>query len=641
MIKLSNISLQRSGRWLLKDVNLRVNRGDHIGLLGANGSGKTSLFKLIIKELESDTGEVHIVGGTRISHAKQETQDSERSAIDYVLDGDQDLRQLQQQLQKAEDDHHGQRIAELHDLLDNQGAYSAPSRAAKLLTGLGFKEQQHGLKVTEFSGGWRMRLNLAQALMCPSDLLLLDEPTNHLDLDAIFWLEDWLKKYPGTLILISHDESFLNATVTHIVHLENQQLTLYKGDYNDFVTTRAQALSLLQATASKQQRERAHIESFISRFRAQATKAKQVQSRIHMLEKLEQVSLARVASPIQFRFKEAPKQPNPLLTCQKISLGYSDYILDNIELAISSNSRVGLIGRNGAGKSTFIKAIAGLLAPQKGCIEFAENLKIGYFSQQQLETLNMNESALWHIQKISPEVREQEIRDFLGQFNFQGSRVDESIAPFSGGEKARLCLALIIWQKPNLLLLDEPTNHLDLDTRQALSQALQDYTGSMLLVSHDRTLLSACCDELWLVDNKRIDLFDGDLTDYKNWLLNATAAENKVETDATSGEHSRQAKAQKKKLEAQIRNKLSPLKKQISQNETKTNDLQLKLEKVEQRLSDSEIYEQSNKSLLTELLNEQRTLEQSINQLEEQWFELHETIDDLERSSLENADELG
>ncbi len=630
MIRLTNISLQRAGRWLLEAVNLRINIGEHIGLLGANGSGKTSLFKLILAELEADSGELRLAGGTRISHAQQETKASRRTAIDYVLDGDKPLRALQVQLQAADDKQDGQLIAHLHEQLENHHAYSAPSRAAKLLTGLGFSELQHKKLVADFSGGWRMRLNLAQALMCPSDLLLLDEPTNHLDLDAIFWLEDWLKKYPGTLILISHDESFLNATISHIVHLENKGLKLYKGNYDEFVIQRAQTLALQQSAAIKQQRQRDHIESFISRFRAQATKAKQVQSRIHMLEKLEQVSLARVSSPIQFQFNQAPKQPNPLLRCEKLSLGYSDLIIEKLELSISSNSRVGLIGRNGTGKSTFIKAIAGLLQPLHGHIEWAENLQIGYFSQQQLETLTMTESALWHVQKLAPLTREQELRDFLGQFNFKGSRVDEPISPFSGGEKARLCLALIIWQKPNLLLLDEPTNHLDLDTRQALSQALQDYSGSMLLVSHDRTLLTACCDEFWLVDQKKIENFDGDLEDYKHWLLDQNKAQ-KNNQNSQNSENSRAIRTQKKKQQAQARNKISPLKKKIKQNELATEKLKHDLITIESKLSESDLYQAENKQQLTEILCQQRNTETEIIQLEETWFELHEAVEILEQ----------
>ncbi len=630
MFNLTDLSLQLGGHWLLQQANLRVNPGDHIGLLGINGSGKTSLLKLLLSELEADTGEIQIPGGTRIAHARQEIASSRRTALEYVLDGDTHLRKLEQQLQQAELQHNGHLIASVHEQLDNIQAYTAPTRAAILLSGLGFNEDQHQQDVQAFSGGWRMRLNLAQALMCPSDLLLLDEPTNHLDLDAIFWLEDWLQRYPGTLVLISHDASFLNSVVSHIVHLEHQKLTLYKGDYDSFVQQRVQALSLQQSMAVKQQKEREHIETFISRFRAQATKAKQVQSRIKQLQKLEQVTLARIASPIQFHFKTPPKQPNPLFVFNKVSLGYTEPVLTDLNLTLPSQSRIGLIGTNGSGKSTFIKAITASLKPSGGNIHKADNLEIGYFSQHQIDTLTLTESALWHLQKIAPDAREQVLRDYLGQFNFRGSKVDDKIQPFSGGEKARLCLALIIWEKPNLLLLDEPTNHLDLDTRQALSLALQDYEGSMILVSHDRNLLSSCCDEFWLVENKKIEPFDGNLEDYKNWLTNKNIlSKNALKNNSLINEkqNSRDDKLNKKRQQAETRKKLSPLKKKLSETEKEMESKQYSLQNIEQDLSIDTIYSPENKERLAMLLQQQAELTQQVQKLEHSWFEIHEELE--------------
>ncbi|HCL53468.1 MAG TPA: ABC transporter ATP-binding protein, partial [Pseudomonas sp.] len=468
MIRLSNLTLQRGPQRLLDGAEMTLHTGHKAGLIGANGAGKSSLFALLRGELSPDGGDCHLPADWRIAHMRQEVDTLDRVAVDYVLDGDVRLRRVQAALAEAEQAHDGTALARLHSELDSADGYTADARARKLLAGLGFTNEQMDRRVGDFSGGWRMRLNLAQALMCPSDLLLLDEPTNHLDLDAILWLEDWLKGYPGTLLLISHDRDFLDAVVDHVLHVEQRKLNLYKGGYSAFERTRAERLAQQQQAYEKQQAQRAHMEKYIARFKAQATKARQAQSRIKALERMEELSAAHVDSPFDFVFRESQKISSPLLSLSEGRLGYGDKaILEKVKLQLVPGARIGLLGPNGAGKSTLIKNLAGELEPLSGRLVRGENLAVGYFAQHQLDSLDDKASPLLHLQRIAPTEREQTLRDFLGGFDFHGDRVDEPVVNFSGGEKARLALSLIAWERPNLLLLDEPTNHLDLEMRLA------------------------------------------------------------------------------------------------------------------------------------------------------------------------------
>ena len=521
MIRLSRLGLRRGAKPLLEGAELTVHAGERIGLVGANGSGKSSLFALLRGELHADKGDADLPRHWRIAHVAQETPALERAAVEYVIDGDAHLRDLETQLSHAEEASNGNLIAELHAALADADAYTARPRAEALLLGLGFSKESLDQPVSSFSGGWRMRLNLAQALMTPSDLLLLDEPTNHLDLDAIIWLEDWLRRYPGTLMVISHDRDFLDGVVKAIVHIDQRKLRRYTGDYSSFEDQRAQALVLTQNLIEKQARERAHLQSFIDRFRAKATKARQAQSRMKMLAKMEDLAPLHVSAPFSFEFRDPERSPDPLLVLEDVKAGYGEkVVLENVDLSLRSGERIGLLGVNGAGKSTLVKTIAGTLSPLDGEITFNKGLAVGYFAQHQVEMLRDDESPLWHLKRISQaKVREQELRDYLGSFNFPGDMATGPVENFPGGEKARLALALIVWQRPNLLLLDEPTNHLDLATREALGVALNEFEGTVMLVSHDRALLRSVCDEFWLVSRGGVGPYDGDLDDYQRYLL--------------------------------------------------------------------------------------------------------------------------
>src|SRR5712672_815968 len=525
MIRLSQITLRRGAKTLLEGADASRNPGDRIGLIGANGSGKSSLFALLRGELHADRGEVDYPARWRVAYVAQETPAPARPALEYAIDGDTTLRKLEVRLAAAEAENDGHLIGELHAAMGDADAYTVRSRAEQLLHGLGFSHEQMGQPVSSFSGGWRMRLNLAQALMCPSDLLLLDEPTNHLDLDAIIWLEDWLKRYAGTLLIVSHDRDFLDGVVEVVAHIDAKKLRRYSGNYSSFERQRAESVVLAAAQYEKQQRERAHLESFIDRFRAKATKAKQAQSRMKMLAKMEELAPLHVSAPFSFEFRDPLKAPNPLLVLEDVVAGYKvegapdKPIVRDIKFSLQSGERYGLLGINGAGKSTLIKTIAGELPPLAGKAIFNKGLAVGYFAQHQVEMLRHDESPLWHLSRITRDVREQELRNYLGGFNFPGDMATTSIATFSGGEKARLALALIVWQRPNLLLLDEPTNHLDLETREALTVALAQFEGTLVLVSHDRHLLRATTDQFMIVAGGRLQAFDGDLDDYKEWLL--------------------------------------------------------------------------------------------------------------------------
>ncbi len=637
MIRLQNLTLQRGPQRLLEGAELTLHTGQKVGLIGANGAGKSSLFALLRGELGPDAGDCFVPADWRIAHMRQEVDTLDRLAVDYVLDGDVHLRRVQAELAVAEAGHDGTAIARLHIELDSADGYTADARARKLLAGLGFTSEQMDRRVGDFSGGWRMRLNLAQALMCPSELLLLDEPTNHLDLDAILWLEEWLKGYPGTLLLISHDRDFLDAVVDNVAHLEQQKLTLYRGGYSAFERTRAERLAQQQQAYEKQQAQRAHMEKYIARFKAQATKARQAQSRIKALERLEELAPAHVDSPFDFVFREADKISSPLLDVAEGQLGYGDkVVLQQVKLQLVPGARIGLLGPNGAGKSTLIKTLSGELAPVAGRLARGENLAIGYFAQHQLDSLDPKASPLLHLQRLAPAEREQTLRDFLGGFDFRGDRCDEPVLNFSGGEKARLALALIAWQKPNLLLLDEPTNHLDLEMRLALTMALQEFAGAVLVVSHDRHLLKSTTDEFLLVADGRIQPFEGDLDDYARWLVDYRARQAPASTPAAGAGTGTDKRAQRQAAAA-LRQQLAPHKREAEKLEKELGTLHEKLAAVESRLGDSGLYEASRKDELRDLLAEQARLKAREGELEEKWLEALELLENLQ-SQLEASD---
>ncbi len=629
MIRLQNLTLQRGPQRLLEDAELTLHAGHKAGLIGANGAGKSSLFALLRGELHPDSGDCFLPADWRIAHMRQEVDTLERLAVDYVLDGDVRLRQVQHDLAAAEAAHDGAAQARLHAELDSADGYTADARARKLLAGLGFTNDQMDHQVSAFSGGWRMRLNLAQALMCPSDLLLLDEPTNHLDLDAIIWLEDWLKSYPGTLLLISHDRDFLDEVVDHVAHVDQRKITLYRGGYTAFERARAERLAQQQQAYEKQQAQRAHMESYIARFKAQATKARQAQSRIKALERMEELSAAHVDSPFDFVFRESQKISSPLLDLSDARLGYGDKtVLEKVKLQLTPGARIGLLGPNGAGKSTLIKNLAGELSPLSGRMTRGENTVVGYFAQHQLDSLDSKASPLLHLQRLAPTEREQTLRDFLGGFDFRGARIDEPVLNFSGGEKARLALALIAWERPNLLLLDEPTNHLDLEMRLALTMALQEFSGAVLVVSHDRHLLKSTTDNFYLVADGKVEEFDGDLEDYARWLVeyrqrNAPVSNTPVNLDKTD------KKAQRQQAAA-LRQQLAPHKREADKLEAELGKLHEKLAKIEASLGDSAVYEAARKDELRDLLAEQAKLKVRESQLEEAWMEALELLESMQ-----------
>jgi ATP-binding cassette subfamily F protein 3 len=588
---------------LLEGADASINPGERVGLIGANGSGKSSLFALLRGELHADKGEADFPPQWRISYVAQETPALDRPAVEYAIDGDTHLRKLEQKLLQAEKANDGHLIGELHAALGDADVYTVRSRAEQLLVGLGFKNEELEKPVSSFSGGWRMRLNLAQALMCPSELLLLDEPTNHLDLDAIVWLEDWLKRYAGTMIIVSHDRDFLDGVVTHILHIDQKKLRRYVGDYSSFERQRAQNLVLAAGQIDKQQRERAHLQSFIDRFKAKATKARQAQSRMKMLAKMEDLAPLHASAPFSFEFREPLRAPNPLLVFENASAGYADKtVLSDMTFSIQSGERIGLLGVNGAGKSTLIKTIAGALPPLAGDVTRNKGLEIGYFAQHQVEMLRDDQSPLWHLLKLSKNVREQDLRDYLGSFNFPGDMATGSIEHFSGGEKARLALALIVWQRPNLLLLDEPTNHLDLETREALTVALAQFEGTLVLVSHDRHLLRATTEQFMIVAGGTLRPFDGDLEDYRDLLLNPEKKQPAVE---------------KKKAVSKPQNK-KPVESRIKRLEEQIARLTAKKKEIELRLADPAIYKDAS---FNGVVADRAYVAKELEQLEAEWLE--------------------
>jgi ATP-binding cassette subfamily F protein 3 len=638
MIRLSQVTLRRGIKVLLEGADVALNPGDRIGLIGANGSGKTSLFALLRDELHADKGEVDFPKQWRVAYVAQETPALDRPALEYAIDGDTTLRRLEAELAEAEHADDGHRIGELHAALGDAGVYTVRSRAEQLLHGLGFSREQVAEPVASFSGGWRMRLNLAQALMCPSDLLLLDEPTNHLDLDAILWLEDWLKRYPGTLLIVSHDRDFLDAVVNVVVHIDNRKLRRYSGNYSAFETQRAQSVVLAASQYEKQQRERAHLESFINRFRAKATKARQAQSRMKMLAKMEELAPLHVTAPFSFEFREPLRAPNPLLVLEDAAAGYPEKtVLRDITFSLQSDQRIGLLGVNGAGKSTLIKTIAGALKPLSGQATFNKGLEIGYFAQHQVEMLRDDQSPLWHLARLSPGVREQDLRNYLGGFNFPGDMASDPIEHFSGGEKARLALALIVWQRPNLLLLDEPTNHLDLETREALTVALAQFEGTLVLVSHDRHLLRATTDQFLIVSDGRLSPFDGDLDDYRDWLFKTKLApeeqaaplpEKKKPEPAPSVDRREQKKKEAGERQARSAAR-KPLESRLKRLEEQMAKLSAKKAAIDAKLADPANYGEDRKDALKTLILDQAYAARELEQAESAWLELQRQLEDL------------
>jgi ATP-binding cassette subfamily F protein 3 len=639
LIQFKNLTLTRGVKVLLEAASFQLHLGHKVGLIGANGAGKSSLFAMLRRELLPEKGDLEIPTNWVIAHVAQETPALNQPALEFTLDGDAELNEIETALIEAEAHHQGEKIAELHHRLNDIDGYSAKARASTLLDGLGFSQADLTRPVSDFSGGWRVRLNLARALMCRSDLLLLDEPTNHLDLDAVIWLESWLGEYRGTLLLISHDRDFLDNVIDNVLHIEQQRITLYRGGYSDFERQRAEKLALQQAMYEKQQRKVAHLHSYIDRFRVQATKARQAQSRIKALERMEMISAAHVDSQFSFEFRPPLSAPDPLLVLDEINAGYYDkVILNQVLLTIRPGERIGLLGKNGAGKSTLIKLLASELKPLSGKRVEGKDLRIGYFAQHQLEQLRPNESPLQHMLRLDPSMREQEHLNFLGGFDFKGDMARASCEHFSGGEKSRLALALLIWTRPNLLLLDEPTNHLDLEMRYALTLALQDYVGGVILVSHDRALLRATCDKFVLVAQGKVEAFDGDLDDYKDWLelqknTQKTTIINNDALEANKEEPSRASNLKTyahNKAERQARIiARRPLLKETEQIEKELDKLNHEKSGLDVRAAESSLYEIEHKNELQTLLKRQAELASLIDTTEMRWLELHGQLECL------------
>ncbi|MDI3376867.1 ATP-binding cassette domain-containing protein [Acinetobacter sp. V89_7] len=642
MIQLDQFSVRRGGRVLFQKASMQLHPGWKIGLTGVNGAGKSTLFAALLGGIESDSGSLTRPNVWTVAHMAQEIQALNMKAIDFVLSGDEEYWTIQHQLEHP-DQLSNDELAHLYSRFDEINGYAAAAKASQLMAGLGFFDYQSQYDVASFSGGWRMRLNLARTLMSRSDLLLLDEPTNHLDLDAILWLEDWLKAYEGTLVLISHDRDFLDAITDHILHIENQQLTLYTGNYSTFETTRAERLAQQQQAFEKQQETRAHLQKYIDRFKAQATKARQAQSRIKQLERMQELAPAHVDTPFTFSFREPSKMSSPLLALEHADIGYSDkLIVTNVNLQITPTSRIGLLGMNGAGKSTLIKSLVGDLALLRGTRYASELLNIGYFAQHQMDALDGAASPMLQLSRIADKkISEATLRAFLGSFGFSGERMDTPSESFSGGERARLALALIVWQRPNVLILDEPTNHLDLDMRHALTMALQDFEGAVVLVSHERQLIASVCDELILVHAGNSRDFDGDLHDYADWLRQArndlmkqgqqpaAPVQSKVEAQPVISKLDKEAQ---RKEAAKRREQTRPIRKNIEKLESQIGRLQPRLAEIEIALGDSSIYDAARKDELLKLMNEQTELKQQLEQAEEQMLGLMMELEELESS---------
>ena len=642
MIQLDQLSIRRGGRVLFQKASMQLHPGWKIGLTGVNGAGKSTLFAAFLGELGADEGSLTRPAVWTVAHMAQEIKALDMKAIDFVLSGDEEYWEIQHKLNHPENLSNDE-LAHLYGRFDEIHGYSAPAKASQLMAGLGFFEHQSQLDVSSFSGGWRMRLNLARTLMSRSELLLLDEPTNHLDLDAILWLEDWLKAYEGTLVLISHDRDFLDAITDHILHIENQELTLYTGNYSTFERTRSERLAQQQQAYEKQLETRAHLQKYIDRFKAQATKAKQAQSRIKQLERMQELSAAHVDTPFTFSFREPSKMSSPLLELESADIGYGDkLIVTNVNLQITPTSRIGLLGMNGAGKSTLIKSLVGDLPLLTGHRKASELLNVGYFAQHQMDALDGNASPMLQLARIAdPKISEATLRSFLGSFGFSGERMDTPSESFSGGERARLALALIVWQRPNVLILDEPTNHLDLDMRHALTMALQDFEGAVVLVSHERQLIASVCDELLLVHKGTCRDFDGDLTAYAEWLRQARidmmkngqqpAAPVQSQVEAKPVISKLDKEAQRKEA-ARQREQTRPIRKNIEKCEAQVEKLQPRLQEIEALLGDSSLYETERKQDLLKLMDEQNQLKSKLEQIEEEMLGLMMELEELESS---------
>ncbi len=644
MIKLQALSLRRGEQQLLHSSSLTLHPGWRVAVIGKNGCGKSSLFALLNGQLSQDEGKLNLPSNWTIAHMAQEVTALSRPAIDYVLDGDTSLRRTQEaifqieQSQNRDDrtltEQSAKKLAQLHHEMELADGYTAEARAGKMLLGLGFTAEDLKRPVSDFSGGWRMRLNLAHTLMCRSDLLLLDEPTNHLDLDAVLWLEQWLKTYPGTLILISHDREFLDATVDHVVHIEHASLNYYRGNYSAFEIQRSAQLAQQQSAYEKQQREIKHIQQFISRFKAKATKARQAQSRVKALERLEIIAPAHVDSSFNFIFREPEKLPSPLLALSKATLGYKNTpILNKVNLSLEPGARLGILGPNGAGKSTLIKSLAQQLALLEGKCQPSPHLKLGYFAQHQLEHLDLQASALQHLTRIAQQETETTLRTFLGSFGFHDNKVSELITNFSGGEKARLALALIVWQKPNLLLLDEPTNHFDIDMRHALAMALQSFPGAVILVSHDRHLIRCTTEELYLAAEGKVEPFPGTLDDYEKWLADFRKQRNQaisIEDKGASPNTSKTQRKEERKKTAEQRKLLRPITIKLKNLEADMEKLAEQQTLLNEHLADNNLYNAKNKTELKKLLQAQTELKQAYDNCEQEWMRLSEELETLE-----------
>lgn len=630
MISIDNISLQRGDKLLFQNANLTIQPQQRVALVGANGTGKSTLFEMLLNKQQSDEGSIDIPKGLVIVHMAQEIDAIQRPAREYIIDGHAALRRLENKLATAEANHDNQAIASIHTEIDAIDGYRIHHQAESIMLGLGFAPEDYLRPVSDFSGGWRIRLNLARTLLCPSDILLLDEPTNHLDMDAIYWLENWLQNYQGTVLLVSHDRDFIDAVAGYIAHIEDYQIHLYKGSYSSFEQQRAQKLTLQQSLHEKQQARRAELQSFIDRFKAKATKAKQAQSRIKALERMQLVSAVREKSHYQFRIPHADKSGSPLINWFNVDIGYTDtVILKQCKFAILPGMRIGLLGVNGAGKSSLIKALAGEQAPLSGEVTASEHLRIGYFAQHQLEALDINASPALHLQRISPKATEQSIRNFLGSYHIIGDMALNPISNFSGGEKARLALAIIAWQKPNLLLLDEPSNHLDIEMREALAEALQAFPGAVILVSHDRYLLRHCVDEFWLVENEKVLPFDGDLKDYYKHNKQKEADKRKNQNKTKNKDYkkqNRQAAAQKRQQKSQLAKEIKHVEKLIEKNHTKLSELH-------ELLASNELYQEEQKAKLQSTLEQEAQLKAELESLESDWLEKQEY---LQQSELES-----
>ncbi|HNP65113.1 MAG TPA: ATP-binding cassette domain-containing protein [Woeseiaceae bacterium] len=629
MLNLTNIALRRGQTVLFENATLQAHAGQRIGVIGANGCGKSSLFAMLLGELEPDDGELSLNINDVIAHVAQDSPQGAGAAIDYVMDGDPELREVQAAIAAGEADTAKPDLHLLYERMETIDGFSAESRAARLLHGLGFAADDYQKPVREFSGGWRMRLNLARALMCRSDILLLDEPTNHLDLPAILWLERWLKRYEGILLVISHDRDFLDQICTRIAHIEHQRMQLYTGNYSQFESLRAEQLAQQQSMYARQQKEIKHIQSYVDRFRYKASKARQAQSRLKMLERMEQIAPAHVDSPFRFHFIEPKKQPQHLLGLTDASVGYGrSVVLDNINLNLSAGDRLGLLGVNGAGKSTLVKALSTGETMLSGDRVISKDTQIGYFAQHQLELLRPAASPIDHLRDFAPDDREQDHRNYLGRFGFSGERIFEPVEPFSGGEKARLVLALMIRQGPNLLLLDEPTNHLDLEMRQALSVALIEYSGALVVISHDRHLLRSVCDELLIVHDGTVERFTESLDDYPAWLRDREEQAGQVALKWQDTPQKAVNKKQQRQEQAERRKRLKPLYDTVRDIESSLTDCRSRLSDYDSRLSDEALYADADrKDELKQLIEDQASVRSRIDSLEWQWLEASEALE--------------